>query len=376
MASTRTPQLPRLRATMGSMMEDEIQTMLLDQARRLVETEVSWQRLKALLEEPGSFDVALWEKAVELGWPAVAIAEEAGGLGLGVSALAPLLQLLGEYTVSLPLVAGYVTASALAAGGVAPDVAAALAGGESMAALALGEPGESGLMPAARFADGKVTGAKAPAAFAAVATHALVSALDGATPGLYLVELGDSMREAAPTLDNARAAAALRLDGAAAIPVASGWNAVLHWASIAAALTAWEQIGGTERCLSISVAYAKERKVFGQPIGAFQAIKHKLADMYQELEIGRGCAIDALESLEAGETDRFLALAAAARLGASAAYDFASRETIQTHGGIGVTWEAEPHHHYRRARVHALELGGAPFWRDLLLDGQPALENA
>src|SRR4051794_13475157 len=117
-------------------MDNEIQTMLLDQARRLVEAEASWPRLKELLEAPGSFDAALWAQAVELGWPAVAVPEEGGGLGLGIDSLAALLQLLGEYTVSLPLVSGYVTAAALVEGGVAFEAAARIASGEAIAALA------------------------------------------------------------------------------------------------------------------------------------------------------------------------------------------------------------------------------------------------
>jgi alkylation response protein AidB-like acyl-CoA dehydrogenase len=357
-------------------MENDIRDMLLDQATRLLDAQVSPAGLKDLLEQPGAFDVDLWRKAIDLGWPGIAIAEAGGGLGLGVSSLASLLQELGARTVSLPLASGYVTAAALLAGGVEPDVTAALSSGDAIATLALGEAGDCGLMPTAVFAGGVLTGAKAPAAFAAVATHALVSARDGDVPGLYLVDLSavGVTRDVVPTIDNARAAAALGFDGAAATLVAGGWDALLRHAAIAATLTAYEQIGGTERCLRISVDYAKERKVFGQPIGAFQAIKHKLADMYQDLEIGRGCAIDALESLEEDRSD-FLMLACTARLGAGLAYDFAARECIQTHGGIGVTWEAEPQHHYRRARSLALEIGGAPFWRDLLVDGQPVLET-
>jgi alkylation response protein AidB-like acyl-CoA dehydrogenase len=351
--------------------------MLLDQATRLLDAEVDMPKLKALLETPGSFDRALWDKTIELGWPGIAVPEAGGGLGLGLGSLAPLLLELGRRTVSLPLVSGYVTAAALIEGGVAADVAASLASGEAIAALVLGEAGDCGLAPAATFANGTLTGAKASAAFGAVADYALVSARDGDTPGLYLVALAAPGVERAVvnTIDNARAAATLRFTGAAATPVLAGWDAVLRSAAIAATLTAYEQVGGSERCLSISVDYAKERKVFGQPIGAFQAIKHKLADMYQEVEISRGCAIDALEALEAGQSD-FLSLACTARLGAGAAYDFCARECIQTHGGIGVTWEAEPQHHYRRARVLALEIGGAPFWRDLLIDGQSVLEIA
>lgn len=357
------------------MMDDDVGTMLLDQAARLLESDAQPERLKQLLEEPGSFDRALWAKATELGWPGLAVAEDAGGLGLGLTMLARLLQVLGKHTVSMPLVSGAVTAGALADAAVAPETAAALASGEAIATLALAEAGDCGLRPALAFSGGTLTGAKAPAAFAAVATHALVSAVAGGEPGLYLVDLSATgvSREVVPAIDNARGLAALRFAAAPATLVASGWDAVLRQAAIAATLTAYEQVGGAERCLAISVAYAKERRVFGQPIGAFQAIKHKLADMYQELEIGRGCAIDALEALEEGRHD-FLSLACTARLGASMAYDFAARECIQTHGGIGVTWEAEPQHHYRRARALSLELGGAPFWRELLVDGQQVLE--
>lgn len=358
-------------------MDNEVRAMLIDQATRLLDAEVTQARLRDLLEQPGSFDKPLWDKTCGLGWPAIAVGEQFGGLGLGVGALADLLQVLGRRTVSLPLAAGYVISAALSGGGAAAGVSEKLSTGEAIATLALAEPGDCGLSPHAVFSNGKLTGAKAPASFGAVATHALVSARDGDVPSLYLVDLADAgvEREIVPAIDNARAVASLRFDGAPATLVQAGWDAVLRCASIAATLAAFEQVGGSERCLRISIDYARERKVFGQPIGAFQAIKHKLADMYQELEIGRGCAIDALEALEEGRSD-FITLACTARLGASAAYDFAARECIQTHGGIGVTWEAEPHHHYRRARALALEIGGAPFWRDLLVDGQPALETA
>jgi alkylation response protein AidB-like acyl-CoA dehydrogenase len=355
-------------------MEDEVQTMLLDQATRLISAEVPWSRLRDLLEVPGSFDADLWQQAIELGWPGIAIPSEGGGLGLGLDALAALLQLLGQHTISFPLVSSYVAASALLESGTAADVVAGLASGESIATLALGEAGDCGLLPSVTVSNGKLSGRKAPAAFAAIASHAIVSARDGDTPGLYLVSLDGVERDVTSALDNARAAASLTFADTPVVAVATGWEAVLHYAAVAAVLTAFEQVGGAERCLSISVQYAKERKVFGQPIGAFQAIKHKLADMYQELEIGRGCAIDALDALQGGQAD-FVSLASMARLGASAAYDFNARECIQTYGGIGVTWEAEPHHHYRRARVLALEVGGAPFWREVLVNGQ-ALEVA
>ena len=358
-------------------MDSEVRTMLLDQATRLLDAEVPASRLKELLEAPGSFDRVMWDRAVEQGWPGLAIAEEAGGLGLGLEPFSALLLELGQRTISLPLVQGYTVAAALTEGDVATDVAARIASGEAIAALAFAEPGEAGLTPSLRYDGALVTGAKALTAFGAVADIALVTALDGDVIGLYLVDLAqpEVVRQPLDAIDNARAGATLSFEGAVATPVLSGRDAVLRCASIAATLLAFEQVGGAERCLALAVGYAKERRVFGQLIGAFQAIKHKCADIYQELEIARGCAIDAREALEDGRHD-FVPLAAAARLGAGAAYDFAARECIQTYGGIGVTWEAEPHHHYRRARALALELGGPLFWRDLLLDNHRALDTA
>jgi len=356
-------------------MNADIRQMLVDQAVRLLDAEAGLERLRGLLEEPGSFDRVLWGKAIEMGWPAITAPEAAGGLELSLSALADLMRELGRRTASLPLVPGHVAVTALSKAGIEGELVASLAAGERIAALALCEAGESGLEPAARFAEGRIDGVKAAVAFGAVADVALVSAQGSDGPGLYLVDLSGNgvTRDIENMIDNARAAATLRLEGASATPVLAGRDALLDMAAHAAVLTAWEQVGGSERCLEIAVAYAKERKVFGQPIGAFQAIKHKLADMYQEVEIARGCAIDATEALEAGRAD-FLALACTARLGAGAAYDFCGRECIQAHGGIGVTWEAEPHHHYRRARALALETGATPFWRELLVGGRQELE--
>jgi alkylation response protein AidB-like acyl-CoA dehydrogenase len=340
-------------------------------ARRVLEDTAGPEHLKALLDEPGSFDRALWGQAVEQGWPAVSIPADADGLGLSWSGLSVLSEEVGRITASLPLTANALAAHAVLKknAGAGDDTVAALVSGDKIATLALGDPGDSGLdkSPSARFANGRLSGEKAPAAFAAVADLAIVSAEDGSGVALFLVQLDQPgvSREIVPTYDNSRAVAALTFANADAIRL-GGADALADLSSLAALVCAFEQIGGTQASLDMAVAYAKERYAFGQPIGHFQGIKHKLAEMYCLLEIARGCAGDALAAWEYGQDNRH-ELASAARIGATKAYNYAAQENLHVHGGMGVTWEAMPHHHYRRARMLALEFGSVGYWRERLL---------
>jgi acyl-CoA dehydrogenase len=131
-----------------------------------------------------------------------------------------------------------------------------------------------------------------------------------------------------------------------------------------AVVTAHEQVGGAEALLFIARDYALTRKAFGQPIGAFQSVKHKIAELYGLVEIARANCIHAASRADAPD---FLLAAADARLSATEAYDTASRDATQIHGGIGVTWDAGLHLHMRRARSLAIEGGNAMFWEDLLV---------
>jgi alkylation response protein AidB-like acyl-CoA dehydrogenase len=132
-----------------------------------------------------------------------------------------------------------------------------------------------------------------------------------------------------------------------------------------AVVTAHEQVGGAEALLFIARDYANERKAFGQPIGAFQSVKHRIAELYGLVEIARANSIHA--AAQEGEPG-FLKAAAAARLSATEAYDTAARDTVQIHGGAGVTWDSGLHLHMRRARSLAIEQGNMLFWEDLLVD--------
>lgn len=350
--------------------------MVRDQARRFLNDAMQPERLKQLLETAGSFDAAAWASAAEFGWPAAAASEQQGGLGLGWRGVCVLAEELGRKTASIPLVASAAVADLLLADAdstAARDHAPALVSGERHACLALMMHGEAGLAlaPACQLRDGLLYGQLPLTAFAASADYALVPAREGSAFRLLLVALAQDGVERAvrPSIDNSRAAAALSFDGAPALTVASGDAAdVALWrlASLAVLATAFEQVGAAQVCLDMACAYALERKAFGQVIGRFQAIKGKLADMYVRIEMARGCAIDALDCFERGDP-AWQGLAAAARVAAIDAYEIAARENIQTHGAIGVTWEAMPHHHYRRSRALALELGVSAMWRERLL---------
>lgn len=356
--------------------QNEDLAMIRDQAQRFLSESVSADHLKQLLEQPGSFDHRIWGQAVKLGWPAISATEEQGGLGLGWRGICLLAEETGKHALSLPLIPNAAVAESLLSGlggAAGAAVGAGLISGERLSCMALSRSGDAGAAatPAIRYANGRLIGTTAVTPFAAVADYALVTANIGAEPGLFLVELEQVgvQREIVSTIDNSRAAAIIEFDAAEAILLATSrraQDATWQVLSLAALAMAFAQIGGAQTCLNMARDYALERKAFGQQIGRFQAIKGKLADMYVRIEIARGCALDALIALERGDP-RWPGLAAAARLAAIDAYEVAARENIQTHGAIGVTWEAMPHHHYRSSRAQAVEIGSAMAWRERLL---------
>jgi acyl-CoA dehydrogenase len=134
----------------------------------------------------------------------------------------------------------------------------------------------------------------------------------------------------------------------------------------AAVLVAFEQVGGAQAALDMGREYAMGRFAFGRPIASFQAIKHKLVDMYVAIELARSNAYYGAWALSTNAPELPVA-AAAARVSATEAFWLAAKENIQTHGGMGFTWEFDCHLHYRRAKLTGLGLGSARRWKDLLI---------
>ncbi len=190
-------------------------------------------------------------------------------------------------------------------------------------------------------------------------------------PGLFLVDLtGPGVaRETVATIDPSRDHAKLVFTDALAERLGEdgdGWELTRRLLDRAAVLIAFEQIGGAQACLDMARDYALERYAFGRPIGSFQAIKHKLADVYIATELARSNAYYGAWALATEAAELPLA-AAAARVAATEAFHLASKENIQTHGGMGFTWETDCHLYYRRSKHLALTLGSAPWWQDRVI---------
>ncbi|MEO8813246.1 MAG: acyl-CoA dehydrogenase family protein, partial [Caulobacteraceae bacterium] len=224
----------------------------------------------------------------------------------------------------------------------------------------------------AKVEGGKLTGVKLPVTDGGAADVAVVLAKDGGRTGLYLVELsGEGVkREMLDTLDPTRGAARLTFARAAAEALGEAGEGMALTEAVmnrAAVLLAFEQVGGADRALEMAKGYALERYAFGRPIGSYQAIKHKLADIYIKNELARSNAYFGAWALGSDGAAELPVAAAAARVSAGDAFWFAAKENLQTHGGMGFTWDVDCHLFYRRAQQLGLVAGGAKAWKERLV---------
>lgn len=356
-----------------SILYDEGQQAIATESRRVLDARTSKDRLLGLLEQVGQCDQPFWDTAVEQGWTALAIPEEHGGLGLGLIELGLVAQACGAGTAGAPfLTGGYGLSQALVQGSDAALASAwlpKLASGEATGCVAMAE-GSAALpaVPAVTFSNGRLSGSKPAVAGGLKADLALIWASCDGQPALVAAELSGASRTAIDSYDNSRLYADLSFAGAPATLIALGEAARqlgLDVLARMAVVTAHEQVGGAEALLYVARDYAVTRKAFGQPIGAFQSIKHRIAEMYGLVEVARANCIHA--AAQEG-TEKFLLAAADARISATEAYDTNARDCMQIHGGIGVTWELGLHLHMRRARSLAVECGNLLFWEDMLVN--------
>ena len=362
-----------------SILYDEGQEAVAAESRRVAEARSDKARQLALLEQTGAYDHTFWQTAIEQGWTGLAIPEEFGGLGLSLIELGIVAQACGGPIAGAPfLTANDGAAHALIEGDNAALKAKwlpRLASGEVIAAVAFAE-GQAPLppRPVARLTATGLAGEKPGVTGAAHAHIAVVWALADGEPALVLCELAPPLpqqhvsKTVLAGFDNTRGYADLTFAGSPGEVIARGEaaTALAHQVlARMAVVTAHEQVGGAATLLTIARDYALTRKAFGQPIGAFQSVKHRITEMYGLIEIARANCIHAAS--REGEAD-FLKAAAAARLSATEAYDTAARDCIQIHGGVGVTWETGLHLHMRRARSLAIEQGNMYFWEDLLAE--------
>ena len=215
--------------------------------------------------------------------------------------------------------------------------------------------------------DGRISGVKLPVPDGGAAGVAVVVASNG----LYLVDLAQDGVAVAdvPTLDPTRGHNRIDFAGAQAEPLgdpADGWALTEKILDRAAVLFAWEQVGGSEACLEMAKEYALGRYAFGRPIASYQAIKHKLANMYVKNTLAKSNCYYGAWALNTDASELTLA-SATARVSATQAYYFASKENIQTHGGMGYTWEFDCQFYYRRAKLLSVNVGSEAYWQDRLI---------
>jgi len=353
------------------------QKFLKSEARKFLDANASAAKVRKVLDDDGkAYDEALWKAVAEQGWLGAAIPEEHGGLGLGHLELCVIAEELGRAVAPIPFASTvYFLAEAVMLAGSDAQKAALLpkiAAGEVIGCLATSEgPGPvTAASVQASVSGGKLSGTKIPVTDGDIATHAVVLAKEGGKPGLFLVDLSAGVtREALKTLDPTRDAAKLTFKDAAAERLGEAGEGLALLEQVmdrAAVLLAFEQCGGADKCLEMAKAYALERYAFGRVIASYQAIKHKLADMYVKNELARSNAYYGAWALNTNAPELPIA-ASAARIAASEAFWFGSKENIQTHGGIGFTWEVDAHLYYRRSRQLSLVAGAPRVWKERLV---------
>ena len=348
----------------------EEQAQLRDAVRRFCAENFDEQTVRRLMESDPPFDPKVWARlGSELGVLGLSVPESDGGAGgtlvdqaLAVEQLAASLACGPVFGTVFLAVPALVAASA---GPVREELLTELTEGRRTAAFAVAD--WAGAFDAAAVtvtADGDaLTGAVERVVDGGVADDLLVAADGPDGLGLYAVAAAGPGVERIPlvTLDLTRPQATIRFSDAPARLVAGADEAervIGHALQVGSALLAVEQVGASQHLLDLSVDYAKSRLQFGRPIGSFQAVKHRLADLLVELEHARSTAYHAVWALTDGTDDPALA-ASIAQATCSAAFSRIAADTIQVHGGIGFTWEHQAHLYLKRATTDAALLGTA-----------------
>ena len=351
------------------------------EARKVLEGRNARVGARQVLNGATAYDSELWSLVASLGWLGAAIPEADGGWGGDHEALCQVAQEIGRAGAAMPFSSSvYFAITAIQQyGSVAqkkqylPDLVSGKSIGTFCLAEERGDPQQSAVE--ATVTDGLLSGTKWPVPDGMIADLGIVVAKDSDSDiystGLYVVRLNGPgvSRKRLDSIDPTREIAhvefkAVHAERLAAAP--RGGLAVDALLNQAAVLLAFEQIGGAQACLDMAVEYARNRYAFGRPIGSLQAIKHKLADIYVAVELARSNAYFAAWALSNGAPELAIA-AATARVSACDAFHLAATENIQTHGGFGVTWDADCHLYLRRSEWLALVVGSSRSWKEQIM---------
>ena len=367
----------------------EDQEILRDQARKFLDKEDGRAAARKTMDERELYDMSLWRGMSELGWQGVAIPETYGGLGIGYLELCVIAEELGRSLAPVPFSSSiYLVSEAILAYGSEAQKQKLLPGfatGERVGALALSEgpgaaPWHAIKTTATNVSGGSfaLTGVKTPVMDGEAANLLLVTALFDGKLQLFVVDPDQDgvSRSFEPGIDDSRPLARIELKGATATRLGGdGQISLRDLLNRAAVLIAFEQLGGAGACLQMAVDYAKQRVAFGRLIGSLQAIKHRLADMYTELELARSNCYFGAWALSTNDQGLDEA-ASIARLSASNAFFYCAKENIQVHGGIGFTWDLDGHLFYRRSKLLSSVIGGQHRWREYLMQALETKKRA
>jgi alkylation response protein AidB-like acyl-CoA dehydrogenase len=305
-------------------------------ARDLLANRSTFERVRAAAESGDGHDDAIWNEVCELGWPGIAVPEAHGGQGLGIVELTVLCEELGYACTPTPFLGTVLAATAIGIAGSDEQRAAwlpKLASGEITGAFGIAKDGSAELVPDA--------------------VGAGVVVLTDGDGGAVLADGASATIEPVAAIDPTRRYANVTIPAGEALP--GDVAGALDRAAIAVAA---ELTGLGRRALEMSIAYVKERKQFGTPVGSFQAVQHRAAQMLRDVEGARAAVAYAAWAADASP-EQLPNAAAMAKAAASDAGKSATADAIQLHGGIGFTWEADVHWLYKRAQMDAAFVGGA-----------------
>jgi alkylation response protein AidB-like acyl-CoA dehydrogenase len=370
--------------------------------RDLFKERADWSAVLARTETSDPYDTGLWRVlAAEVGCAGLLIPESHGGAGASYREAAVVAEEAGRAVAPVPYLGSAVVATAAVLSAGDAELLSGLAAATVTAALAVpfaskpggsGQPGGSGKpgagpvatvritlpQPGDAAGQARLTGVVTGVTDALPASVLLVPA-DGVPSGLYAVDAGAPGLTVTPvvSLDQTRPLADLTLDSVPARALASGPDAdraVAAALAAGAAMLASEQLGVAERCLEMTVAYLKERYQFARPVGSFQALKHRAADLWVAISQARAAARYAAACLADGDADAPVAVALAKAACGDAA-TLAARECVQLHGGIGFTWEHPAHLYLKRATSSSIAFG-TPDWHRAALASLAGLPHA
>jgi alkylation response protein AidB-like acyl-CoA dehydrogenase len=348
----------------ADLLYSEVEEQLRSSVRDLLNDRAPWPAVLSRTESDERYDAALWRSlAVDLGVAGLSTPESAGGQGASWRETAVVAEELGRSVAATPFFGSAVLATAAADALGAADLTGRLASGEVTVAFAVPlsvMPGDE-FPSVLRHSGGQLSGTVAAVVDAHSADRLLVPAVANGEPALFLVDATAVRRDLVGSLDLTRPLCDVTLDGSPGELVASGADAVSAFSAAVitgAALLASEQVGLAQRCLEMTIEHLLTRYQFGRQIGSYQALKHRMADLWAGVAQGRAVARYAVTCVADDDADAPVA-ASLAQAYCSPLAVKAAEECVQLHGGIGFTWEHPAHLYLKRAKADSIALGTA-----------------